>query len=54
MRRLDPRHASVKAYGPRRKHRRLGAQALSILLASFVPCMIRGIGDRGELMEVEA
>jgi hypothetical protein len=35
-------------------HRRLGAQALSILLASFVPCMICGIGDRGELMEVEA
>jgi hypothetical protein len=30
----------------------LGALALSIWCGSFVPCMIRGIGDRGESMEV--
>jgi hypothetical protein len=30
-----------------------GASALSIWNASLVPCMIRGIGDRGDPTEVQ-
>jgi len=33
---------------------KVGAFALSIWRSPFVPCMIRGIGDRGELTEVWA
>jgi hypothetical protein len=43
---------SVEAFGVELGTLDLGALALSIWCASFVPCMIRGIGDRGESTEV--